>query len=279
MKVLITGANGFVGIHLTQHLRSQNYEIIPITRKEIGNIDAQTNWLDKLQNIDCVIHLANRAHVMKTEANAESLFEEINVNAFQKLIIDCEKSNVSQLIYLSSIKVNGEITTDKPFNANDIPNPKGAYAISKLKAEKLLQNSQLNWTIIRPPLIYGKGVKGNFKVLMKLINKNIPLPLANINNKRSLLSIENLVDLITLCIGNKKAYQQIFLASDNKDISTTELIKTIAKKNQKSPTLFKFPLLKLLTTIIGKKTQYNRLTQSLQLDISKTISILNWKPK
>jgi nucleoside-diphosphate-sugar epimerase len=278
--ILITGATGFVGQHLVVFLKQFYSKVIGTTRQKntkFITVDAVTNWVDVLKEVDCVIHLANRAHVMK-DKNPER-FHQVNVVDFERLLSACEKTKVKQFIYLSSIKVNGEETKRKPFLYNDKVNPIDVYAYSKYQAENLLKKHKLDWTIIRPPLIYGKGVKGNFASMIKLIKSSIPLPLKGINNKRSLLNVKNLCDVIAKCLQNPNAKNQIFLVSDDCDVSTPELIQKIAKKEHQKVTLFKLPFFGFIMRLLGKKKQYVRLNQSLQLDIEHTKQQLNWSPK
>jgi nucleoside-diphosphate-sugar epimerase len=278
--ILITGATGFVGQHLVRFLKKYYSQVIGTSRKKNKNfitIDENPNWLNILKEVDCVIHLANRAHVMK-DKNPEK-FHQVNVVDFEHLLNACEKTNVKQFIYLSSIKVNGEETTGKRFFYNDKVNPLDVYARSKYQAEELLKKQKLDWTIIRPPLIYGEGVKGNFASMIKLIKSPIPLPFKGINNKRSLLNVKNLCEVIAKCLKNPDAKNQIFLVSDDRDVSTPELIQKIAKREHQKVILFKLPFLGFIMRLLGKKQQYIRLNQSLQLDIEHTKQQLNWLPK
>lgn len=279
MNILITGVTGFVGQHLFQFL-SKKYSVIGTTRQKNTQfimVDETTNWTNILLKIDIVIHLANRAHIMN-DKHPEAFYQ-VNVLNFEKFLNACKKAKIKQFIYLSSIKVNGELTTTKPFLYNDKANPSDDYAVSKYQAEQTLKKSSFDWTIIRPPLIYGDGVKGNFASMLNLIKKSMPLPLKNINNKRSLLHIDNLCEMIEKCLNNQKANEQVFLVSDGFDVSTSELIQRIAKQQDKKIFLFKLPFFSTLMKLLGKQQQFNRLNQSLQLDIEHTKQQLNWSPK
>jgi len=232
-----------------------------------------------------VIHLAARVHVMQeTHADPLTAFREVNTQGTINLAKQAVAAGVKRFIYLSSIKVNGEKTTTIPFHADDSANPLDPYAISKFEAEQQLltlgQETGLEIVIIRPPLVYGPAVKGNFSRLISLVNKSIPLPLAKINNARSLVNIQNLCSLIQVCLDHPKAAGEVFLVSDGEDLSSSELFEKIAQALDKKNRLFYLPkgLLKLLTGIIGRQAEFQRLFDSLQVDISKNQQLLGWQP-
>lgn len=296
-KILITGASGFIGQNLIKKSLKLDYFVHVMTRKHldfsnfsnlkfffIDNINSKDKLNEALQGIDCVIHCAGKTNI---GSNADN-FKLINVQ-FTKNLAECAfKSGVKRFIFLSSIKVNGENASKeseiKVFDQNDDPNPQDSYAISKKEAEKLLQDialkTSLEVVIVRLPLVYGSGVKGNLKRLIKLIKLRVPLPFKKIKNKRSLIGIDNVVDLIIQCIEHPNASGKTFLVSDGKDLSTPELIKLIASAMGQSVKLFSFPvsLLKFFGFIFRKQDEIDRLTGSLQIDISHTNEILNWKP-
>ncbi len=299
-KILITGANGFIGSWLCEYLEKsddfKDFDVIKAIRSVknvvddssciIGNINKQTNWEKALEGVDIIVHLAARVHVMKENSdNPLQEFRNTNVDGTINLAKQAIKAGVKRFVYLSSIKVNGENTSNTPFFADDTANPCDAYAISKYEAEsallKLQNEKQLEVAIIRTPLVYGKGVKGNFSRLIQLIKKQWPLPLAGIDNKRSLVNIDNLCSLIVSCMIHKKASGEVFLVSDGHDISTSTLLKEIAQAINCKSYLFKIPplLFKIITTLVGKKAEYLRLSDSLQVDISKNKDILDWIPK
>ncbi len=298
LHILITGANGFIGKHLSVYLQENGHNITEacrccsnnmIQKKQqcfsIGDIDNTTQWKTALTGIDQVIHLAARVHIMQeTDKNPLAAFRLVNTEGTLNLARQAISAGVKRFIYLSTIKVNGEETSNTPFFADDQPVPKDPYAISKLEAEqKLLElglKSGLEVVIIRPPLVYGYAVKGNFKRLINLMNKSIPLPFSRIQNTRSLVSIQNLCSFIQTCVLHPKAVNQIFLISDGQDLSTSELLKKISYALNKKNTLFYLPkgLLKFLSQILDRNTEYQRLTGSLQLDITKNQQILNWQP-
>ncbi len=298
-KILVTGSDGFVGQHLARILEENNDTVIYTTRKgseeslinnnnhfSIGNIDAQTQWQSALTQVDCVVHLAARVHVMKeTHTDPLEAFRAVNTDGTLNLAKQAVEAGVKRFIYLSSIKVNGEQTTNTPFSAEDRANPLDPYAVSKFEAENQLlalsKKTGLEVVIIRPPLVYGAGVKGNFSRLIKLVNKSIPLPLAGVLNARSLVSMQNLCSLIQTCLVHPNAKGEIFLVSDGQDLSTSELFESIAQALGEKSRLFYLPktILKFFTDILGRRAEYERLFGSLQVDISKNERLLAWKPE
>lgn len=294
-SVLVTGASGFVGKALCRLLVESNMSIKAVVRNSdstggvvvipIGEICGETDWQDALVGVDCVVHLAARVHVMnETEADPLVAFRRVNTLGTEKLARDAANAGVKRLIYLSSIKVNGEETTDTPFNEQVAQPPVDPYGLSKWEAENSLRQisaeTGMEVVIIRPPLVYGPGVKGNFLTLLKLVSKGLPLPLARVKNQRSLVSLGNLIDLIRECIVNPQAVGETFLVSDGKDLSTSELIRVIAAGEGKSPRLMPVPLwlLNAGAIMLGKKAIATRLLGSLQVDISKAHRILGWVP-
>ncbi|KTC66032.1 UDP-glucose 4-epimerase (Galactowaldenase) (UDP-galactose 4-epimerase) (plasmid) [Legionella adelaidensis] len=297
-NILITGATGFVGKQLVQKLlQHSNYKVQASVRsvnsalpKElqipIGNVSKQTDWTPALKGCDVVIHTAARVHIMReTATDPLQEFRKINVEGTLNLARQAATHGVKRFIFISSIKVNGEITHNDKFFADDKPSPQDPYAVSKLEAEQglfsIAKETGLEVVIIRPPLIYGPHVKGNFRRLIQTIQKGLPLPLAALNhNKRSLVSIYNLLDLINCCIDHPNAANQVFLVSDGFDISSVELLQKIGQALNKSPWLIYIPrmLLKGISSLLGKEALWQRLGGSLQLDIEKTCTLLNWKP-
>lgn len=295
--ILITGANGFVGKALCDLLAHQSYKVIAAVRKTddaltkakqiaIGEINANTDWTSALSDVDTVIHLAARVHIMN-ESATETLtpYRTVNVDGTLHLAQAAINAGVKRFIFLSSIKVNGEGTEpNRPYTPEDKPAPVDPYGVSKLEAEialrQLAKDTGLEVVIIRPPLIYGPGVKANFKSMMSFLNKSIPLPLGAINNKRSLVALDNLIDLISCCINHPAAANETFLVSDGLDISTPELLRSMTKALDKKALLIPIPssLFQAVAVIIGKKAFAQRLCSSLQVDISKTNKLLNWTP-
>jgi len=297
MKILLTGANGFVGGHLAQALEAapdidltatirRPVEILAAKTIMVQDLDANTNWSEALKSQDVVIHAAARVHIMKDDAADPMLeYRRTNVEGTLNLARQAAAASIKRFIFLSSIKVNGEQTeVGRPFYADDKARPIDDYGVSKAEAEKGLQDisydTGMEVVIIRPPLVYGQNIKGNFAKLIALVAKGVPLPLAMVKNQRSFVAIDNLVDLIITCINHPKAANQIFLVSDGQDLSTPELLDGMAKAMGRDIRLFPIPLsfLSLVAVIIGKRGEANRLLGSLQLDISKTLDVLDWAP-
>lgn len=289
-RTLITGATGFLGNALLKYLQKKKVDVIGTTRQNtvakkslvtLGEITERTDWSDILVNKDVVIHCAGIAHV--TPPNSDDLYQ-VNVLATHHLLEQCIIAGVRQFIFISSIGVNGGVTTDTPFSITDTPKPINSYTRSKWLAEqfiiKRLATEDMAYTIIRPPLIYGKNAPGNFGALLKVIDKNIPLPLSRVNNRRSMVGLKNLISLIECCLLNEAAYDQILLVSDDSDISTRDLIKKMGKLSGKRVFLFPFPsiILKYLSRLMKKEAAYQGLFESLQVDISETCDRLDWQP-
>ena len=292
MKILITGQNGFIGKALFNLLQQQGHKVHGTVRSEqktdkdivaVGDISSTTNWTEVLKDIESVIHLANRAHVLNDKSkDLLTVFRQVNVDGTIQLAKQAVESGVKRFIFVSSIKVNGEFTDQKPFNVNDRPDPQDPYAISKLEAEnalrKISKKSSMEVIIIRPPLVYGQGVKGNFQRLKRLVELGVPLPFASINNKRSLISLDNLIQILAKSISYPALANQILLVADEQDLSTPELIRKIATSINKPVRLFHFPpnLLKILGKLIGQSKVIERLCENLQID---GVSFLGSDPK
>ena len=297
-NILVTGANGFVGQALQQKLdecrrfntsgavRCDNQISNTTGNIVVGSMDKNTNWQPALTGKDVVIHAAARAHIMKDQALAPlAEYRKVNVEGTLNLARQASEAGVRRFVFISSIKVNGERTPkNQPFVPEDRPAPEDAYGISKMEAEQGLQalaaESGMEVVIIRPPLVYGPGAKGNFASLMKLLEKGLPLPLGAIYNKRSMVALDNLVDLIITCIDHPAAANQSFLAGDGQDLSTTELLQGLARAMDKPSRLLPVPagMLMFGATILGKRAMAQRLLDSLQVDISKARNVLGWHP-
>jgi nucleoside-diphosphate-sugar epimerase len=298
MNILVTGATGFVGDALCYDLLRKNYTVSATIRNSRDSeklphgiktvlIDSLTTDLpiETLTNTQAIIYLAARVHQMNdNKPDAIENYRSINTYAPISLAKQAVENGVKRFIYLSSIKVNGEGTSNLSYREDDQVNPIDPYGQSKWEAEqgllKLAEETGLEVVIIRPTLVYGAGVKANFLQLMKIIDKGLPLPFGAINNSRSLVYVGNLVDAIITCIDHPNAKNQTFIVSDGEDLSTSELIRRIGKAMGKSPLLIPFPpsLLKLGTKIIGKGDVGDRLLGSLQVDSSKIRQVLNWTP-
>lgn len=296
-RILLTGSTGFIGTELLKQLKLKKYFINVSSRSslekidevqnfKINQIDNNSNWSEALDKVNCVIHCAGIA-VENNKSNANDLdnYHRINVEGTSNLAYQAAAKGVKRFIFLSSIKVNGERTNvSSNFKNTDVPKPENIYAISKWKAEQFLQaiskQTGLEIVIIRAPMVYGEGVKGNFLRLLNLINKGMPLPFGSVNNLRSFISLENLVDLIICCINHPQATGQTFLVSDGEDISTPNLIKKIAMIMKKKAVLIPVPIsiIKLTGKIIRKTKKINSLINSLQIDNFFTKETLKWEP-
>lgn len=297
-RILITGGTGFVGRELIAQLllRKVKEVIAPartpdqlpagVTAVLVNAINDQTDWSSALTGVNVVVHSAARVHQV-TDRVEDPLadYRRVNVGGTLKLARVAARAGVSRFVFLSSVKVNGEATLpDVPCSADDSPAPQDPYGISKWEAEqglqKIARETGMEVVIIRPPLVYGPGVKGNFASMIGLVEKGVPLPLGAIHNRRSLISLGNLVDLIITCIDHPAAANQIFLAADGEDLSTSDLLRRVAAAMGTPSRLIPVPagLLQLGATILGKQAMAQRLLGSLQVDISKTREVLGWAP-
>ena len=298
MKILVTGANGFVGKSLTAELFGQGYtvqaavrtKVAPIENVEttiVGEVNGNTDWSQSLAGVSTVVHLAARVHIMRDSA-ADPLaeFRAVNVHGTLNLARQAAAAGVRRFVFLSSIKVNGEHTDlGSPFTEDTITNPQDAYGISKHEAELGLRGiaaeTGMQVVIIRPPLIYGAGVKANFASLLRVIRRGVPLPLGlATHNRRSFVSLNNLVDFIITCIQHPNAANQTFLVSDGCDLSTTELLRRMGNALGKSARLIPVPVavLEAGAALFGRRDVAQRLCGSLQVDITKAKELLGWTP-
>ena len=296
--VLVTGANGFIGRALCVDIARRGFTVRAAVRKlssatglpgeyvQIGDTGADADWSSALAGVDAVVHLAARVHVMRDNAlQPLAAFRAVNVVATERLARAAAAQGVKRFVYVSSIKVNGEGTQPgQPYTPTDVPAPIDPYGKSKHEAEEALHwlanESGLEVVIIRPVLVYGPGVKGNFLSMMQWLHKGIPLPLGSINNQRSLVALGNLVDLIVTCLHHPKAPNQTFLISDGQDLSTTELLRRTSAELGRPARLIPVSALVLRTAarLLGKAEYAERLCGSLQVDISKTRELLGWVP-
>jgi len=288
-NVLVTGANGFIGKALCRRMLAEGWHVRGAIRSsakkavlhpgvdsvEVGTIDSNTEWEPALDGIDAVVHLAARVHVMD-EGSAAPIIEyrKTNVDGTKHLVQIAESKKVRRFVYVSSIKVNGEERAD-PYTPEDQPAPVDPYGVSKFEAEKEIHriagNTGLEVVILRPPLVYGPGVKANFLKLIKIVDRGIPLPLARVKNPRSMIYLNNLVDAILLCAKHPEAAGKTFLLSDGQDISTPELIQKISFALGKPSRLFPIPpvILRLLAKMTGRSKTVGRLLDSLIVDCTK----------
>lgn len=292
MKVLITGATGFVGTTLCDFLGASAYKVVPAVRAKsgisneivVGHLDASTDWRSALTGCDAVVHLAARVHVMNDSTeNPSALYRATNTEATLNLARQASQAGVKRFVFISTIKVNGE-GRDAAYRETDVPAPEDAYAISKWEAEqglqRIAQETGLEVVILRPPLVYGPEVKANFLRLMKAIQRGWPLPLGAIRNRRSLLYLGNFVDAIRLCVEHPAAAGQTFLLDDGQAVSTPELIRAVARAMGRPARLLAVPvgMLAFMGALLGKRAAVARLTGSLHVDSSAIRSRLGWTP-
>lgn len=297
MKVLVTGANGFVGREVLQRLNVMRglqalgsvrcaAGLTSATIIEVGDLTAQTDWSMALAGADAVVHLAARTHVIHdTEVDPLRVFRVVNVASTLSLARQAAAAGVKRFLFISSVKVHGEFTQPgRVFTHTDAPNPQDAYGQSKYEAEQglsqLSADTGMEVVIIRPPLVYGPGVKANFAALIRVVQSGWPLPLGAVRNQRSLVALDNLVDFIVTCITHPKAANQIFLVSDGQDLSTSELVRGIARAAGVPARLLpvRVWVLQAGAKLLGKGDAVQRLCGNLQVDISKASSLLGWVP-
>ena len=299
MRTLVTGSTGFVGTGLIQHLlrdpaqhivaTSRNSSVTPSERvacHQVGGLRAETDWSAVLEYVDTVVHLAARVHVMRDSvADPLAEFRSVNVDGSLQLARQAAAAGVRRFVFVSSIKVNGEATVaGRSFRADDPPQPHDPYGISKHEAEQGLREvaaaSGMELVVVRPPLVYGPGVRANFRSMMSWLQRGIPLPLGAIDNRRSLVALDNLCDLLVTCTRHPAAAGQTFLAADGEDISTTQLLVRLGRSLGRPARLM--PLspraLRALFGLLGKADVAQRLLSSLQVDTSLARERLGWHP-
>ncbi len=300
-RVAVTGATGFVGRALVPVLVASGFSVYCLGRSETENqlirdslvsyhrladICDEGQLVNIFRQVDCVIHLAARAHVMGRQTQADlAEYDRVNHLGTKAVAKAALRAGVKRVIFVSSIKVNGEQTVDVPFTPFDTCKPIDEYGCSKLDGETalktVLQHSKTEWVIVRPPLIYGPGAKGNLELLRKAINLGVPLPLSRIQNSRSILGVQNLSDFLICCVIHPDAVGQVFLVADsNKGISTPALIREIGAAMERVPRLWPLPVTFLhgICKFTGRSTLFDRLCGNLELDISHAMSRLGWQP-
>lgn len=287
MRIVVTGANGFVGRPVCETFRKRGHQVTEASRSQIGEIGPLTEWAALLKDVDAVIHLAARVHQMNdTATDPLAAFREVNVQGTRRLAEQAAENGVRRFVFVSSVKVNGEGTlAGQAYTEEDPPHPEDPYGISKMEAEQVLRvieaRGGCETVILRPPLMYGAGVKANFRSLCKAIRKGVPLPFGCItHNRRSLLNVRNLADAIAMAVEHPGAAGETFLVSDGQPISTAELVRRIAARAGKNPQMLPIPVsvLKTLGTLSGRRAAVSRLTGSLVIDDRKIREKLHWTP-
>lgn len=297
MRVLVTGANGFVGRHLCAELLHRGQSVRATVRATgvpqgnleqviIQSIDGRTDWSGCLHGVDVVIHLAARAHILKEKAEDPlAVFMEVNFHGTKNLAFQAAQADVKRFVYVSTVGVNGNNTNGRhPFSEQDEPNPQSPYATSKFQAElalrKVTAETKLEVTVVRPPLVYGASAPGNVAEMLRVLAKRIPLPLASVHNQRSLIYIDNLVDALILCATHSAAAGKTYLVSDGEDISTPELLRRLGGEMHQPATLLPCPswFLAMGAKILGQSYKAQSLLGSLRIDSGKIRRELNWTP-
>jgi len=295
-RILVTGSTGFVGRRLCSALREQGLDVREAVRRSpavnagldvvaVGAIDGQTDWRRAVEETGSVIHLAGRAHVMREdEADPLAVYRRVNVAGTVRLALQAAAAGVRRFVFVSSVKVNGEATTGRPFTEADVPAPLDAYGVSKHEAEEELKDigreSGMEIVVVRPTLVYGPDVKGNFLSLLHWLRRGLPLPLARCDNRRSFTGLTNLADLLIQCVLHPAAANETFLAADGEDLSTPELLRRMARALGRKARLLPFPpaMLRVAAGVVGRPGVYERLCGSLRVDASKARELLGWRP-
>jgi nucleoside-diphosphate-sugar epimerase len=293
--VLVTGASGFVGRALCDVLAASGRRVRKAVRMPVpglsdsvavGDIGLDTGWRAALEGVSSMVHLAARTHVLReTAPDPLAEYRRINVSGTERLARSAAAHGARRFVFLSSVKVNGERTEGRPFTEDDAPHPADAYGISKWEAEQALSRiaaeTGLEVVVLRPPLVYGPGVKGNFLRLMNLVARGVPLPLGAVANRRSFIYTGNLAGAIVQALDAPQAAGRTYLVSDGEDVSTPDLVRALARALGVKPRLLSLPLaaLGLGATLAGKRAEFERLTGSLQVDSSRIRQELGWEPR
>ncbi len=296
-KILVTGADGFIGRQFCRTLRQAGFAVKAAVRQAasspvpdleyvtVGDIGPYTDWTEALRGAQRVVHLAGRAHILgERSANAMAEYERVNILGTRRLAQMAAAAGIGRFLFLSSVKVNGEESRGRPFVETDPPDPGDAYGRSKWQAESALlhldQHGELPVVIIRAPLVYGPGVRANFLSLIRWVDCGLPLPVAKIKNKRSLIGLGNLTNFLILCLQHPAAAGEIFLVSDQEDLSTPELVQRIGGLLGRSGRLLPIPYqaMSILASLLGKKESFQKLCHSLQVNVGKANELLRWQP-
>jgi nucleoside-diphosphate-sugar epimerase len=300
VRVLVTGANGFVGGTVCSALASADLAVRAAVRSpdrlparsfagevvSIGRIGPDTGWSPALDGVEAVVHLAGRVHVLKeTFEDPRAEFHKINVLGTEHLAREAAEAGVRRLVYVSTVGVNGRSTPrTRPFTEEDEPAPHNPYALSKWEAERALQRvaseTGLEVAILRPPLVYGPRVKANFLRLMRLVDRGLPLPLGAVDNRRSLVYVGNLADAVLACLDRREAVGETFLVSDGEDLSTPEMLNKIGSSLNRPVRLLPVPpgLLRTAGRVAGASSTVEPLLDSLAVDSGKIRRVLGWQP-
>lgn len=296
-RVLVTGATGFIGAHLCPWLAQHGWQVVCVSRRNdsrrrIAGLEyvqlplssPDADWQQALTSVGCVVHLAAHVHQLRDDEEAAAAYREVNVLGSRFVAEQAARAGVRRFVHISSIKVNGEGGSPTPYRSEDAPHPLDLYGRSKWDAETALRElsnrSGMDLVIIRPPLVYGPGVRANFKRLMHLASLGVPLPLGSIDNRRSLVNVWNLADFIETCMTHPRAAGNTFLISDGEDLSTPQLLRTLSRLMQRPSRLFRFPPRALLrmAQLIGFGQEMRRLCESFQLDSTPAREMLEWQP-
>jgi nucleoside-diphosphate-sugar epimerase len=294
VKIFVTGASGFIGKNLCMMLLGDGHEVVTLHRKPpdfacgdvvLGDLDNIEAWSDRLAGMNCVIHLAGRAHVLNShEQDPLEAFRKVNRDASVHLAEACVLRGVQRFIFISSIGVNGNETRGEAFSELSLPAPHAPYAIAKYEAEleltTLLEDAPTDLVVIRPPLVYGAHAPGNFRRLLKLVATGMPMPFGLVTNRRSIISVTSLCKFIALAAEHPKAAGQLFLVADEPVLSTNDMVRALAEGMSKQCMQLPVPpvLLKVMSSLVGKKALYQQLCGSLEVDSSHAQRVLGWEP-
>lgn len=291
--VAVTGASGFVGRRLCDELTRRGHIAVGIVRhaskplhRSVGELTGATNWEHALEGVEVIVHCAARTHVLREQVKDPlPLYRVVNVDGTRRLAEEAARLGVRRVVYLSSVKAAAERSVPgRPLRLSDVPAPEDAYGISKLEAEAALLTvsamTGLETSIVRPPLVYGPGVKGNFLRLLGAISRGCPLPLSGADNQRSLVALPNLIDFVSNCVVSPAAAGRIFFVSDGEDLSTETLARRLGKALGKPARLFRVEksLLRRFSKIVGRSGEIDRLLGTLQVDLSDATKFLSWSP-